>query len=93
MMSNAHGLGAYAHMNNGQFEPCTLDDGGSVQIRYIINCWNNRRTALTRYLQGRNHRCGPSWYCVKIYPSPRPRSVQQVEDDDAFCRAYLSVYG
>ncbi len=31
---------------------------------------------------------GPSWYCVKIYPELAERSVQQVEDDDA----YRSIY-
>ncbi len=40
---------------------------------------------LTLILCGGNHGCGPSWYCVKIYLSRRS-GVQQVEDDDAFCR-------
>ena len=45
---------AYAHMNNGQFETLYIGrPGGSLpKYGYIINCWNNRRTALTRYLQG-----------------------------------------
>ncbi len=40
-------------MNNRQFE--TLLHWTTRRVSkygYIINCWNNRRTALTRYLQG-----------------------------------------
>ncbi len=74
-MSNAHGP-AYAHMNNGQFETLAIGRRRSYQIWYIINCWNNKTNSITRYLQGWNHGCGPS-YCVKI--SFVQRSVQQVK--------------
>ncbi len=51
-----------------QFENlATLDDGGSVpNTGILINCWNNRRTALTRYLQGEIIGA-VRVVCVKIY--------------------------
>ncbi len=73
-------------MNNGQFETlCTLD-GGSYKYGYIINCWNNRRTALTDHLQGCEIMGAVKLACVKIYPSRLLRSVQQVEDDTSILR-------
>ncbi len=67
MMSNAHGRKHMRAMNNGSLKPCTLDDPEwSYQIRYIINCWNNRPNSATRYPQDEIAGCGPSWYCVKI---------------------------
>ncbi len=83
MMSNASRR-KHAHMN-GSLKLCKMTSV-SYQIRYIINCWNNRRTALTRYLQ------------VKLRSVVRlvsrqdftelPAAANMVEDDDAFCRSF-----
>ncbi len=74
-------------MNNGSFEtPVHWNlTRSNVPNTGIINCWNNRRTALTRYLQGEIMVW--SEYASRFLPSESfVRSVQQVEDDDAFCR-------
>ncbi len=59
MMSNAHGR-KHMHMNNGTFETLYIDDPeGRTKYGYIINCWNNRRTALT-------HTCGETSGAVRV---------------------------
>ncbi len=59
--------------NNGQFETLRyIDDpeGIKIQIRYINKLLEtNEATALTRLAGGEIMGAGPSWYCVKIYPS------------------------
>ncbi len=76
---------ALMRMNNGRFEPCTLDDPeGQYQTLVYNKLLNNRRTALTRYLQGE--------IMVAVRLVLRQRftrvvcaEVQQVEDR-CFCR-------
>ncbi len=73
-------------MNNRRFRSLlTLDDPeGHYQIDYIINCWNNRRTALTDTCRGE------IMGAVKVGGRQDLRSrllkCATVEDDDAFCR-------
>ncbi len=74
-------------MNNGQFETQYIDDPEwSYQIR-VYNKLLGQQT-ITRYPQG-------WWVRSELVlrqdlPESFVRSVQQVEDDDAFCRV-LSI--
>ncbi len=82
---------AYAHMNNGQFEiPVTLDDPRVAQIRVYNKLLEQQTNSANPIPQVK------SWVRSELalrQDLPESRSVQQVEDDDAFCQSYLSVYG
>ncbi len=80
MMSNSPA--GYAHMNNRQFETLYIGrPGGSCW--YIINCGTTEQH--NPIPQGKSRRlppCGQFGEFTKSFV----RSVQQVENDDAFCR-------
>ncbi len=82
MMSNAHGQ-AHMRMNNRQFE--ALYDGRRRSYHTeVYNKLLEQQTTNALILQGEI--MGAVSIASKIYPSRLCRSVQQVEDDDAFCR-------
>ncbi len=81
MMSNAHRRKAYAHKITGSLKPCTLDDPEGQPASGVYNKLLEQQTNITRYLQG-------AWSAVRVSIAwvTVCAEVQQVEDDDAFCR-------
>ncbi len=90
-MSNARA--ADAHMNNGQFKPCAIDSTRGLYQDGQVHKLLEQQTNSANPIPAGGEISVRSERCVKIYPSRLCEVVQQVEDDDAFCRVYLSVYG
>ncbi len=85
-------LRKHMHMNNGQFETLYGRPGVVDKYEYIINRWNNRRTALTWYLQGWNHKAVRAGIASRFH---RVVCAKCATGGRWWCflSSYLSVYG
>lgn len=78
---------AYAHMNNGQFETLYIGrPGGSYQIRVYNKLLEQQTNSANPIPAGVKSWVRSELVLREDLPESFVRSVQQVEDDDAFCR-------
>lgn len=78
---------AYAHMNNGQFETLYIGrPGGSYQIRVYNKLLEQQTNSANPIPAGVKSWVRSELVLRQDLPESFVRSVQQVEDDDAFCR-------
>lgn len=78
---------AYAHMNNGQFETLYIGrPGGSYQVRVYNKLLEQQTNSANPIPAGVKSWVRSELVLREDLPESFVRSVQQVEDDDAFCR-------
>ena len=86
MMSNAHGR-KHMHMNNGQFQTLYIGrPGGSYQVRVYNKLLEQQTNSANPIPAGVKSWVRSELVLREDLPESFVRSVQQVEDDDAFCR-------